>query len=104
VQLTGPSVDIVATAALVKGSWMPAADERRNKLGRQASEKPQGRKPRAGEGAAVPGAQLWGFESGAAVCGATAWAWKRSVETVFPREGPSGRTPAASSGEERRIM
>ncbi len=34
------------TAALVKGSRTPAADGRRHTLGRQASEKPQGRKPR----------------------------------------------------------
>src|SRR5712691_502551 len=32
----------------VKGSRMPAAEGRCHALGRQASEKPQGRKPRAG--------------------------------------------------------
>jgi hypothetical protein len=36
------------TAGVVKASWMPAAEERGRVLGRQASEKPRGRKPRAG--------------------------------------------------------
>ena len=40
---------------------MPAADERCCLLGRQASEKPQGRKPRAWMSAAVP-LVLWGFD------------------------------------------
>ncbi len=35
-------------AQFVKGSWTPAAEERSRSLGRQASEKPRGRKPRAG--------------------------------------------------------
>jgi hypothetical protein len=35
-------------SAYVKASWMPAAEERSRELGRQASEKPRGRKPRAG--------------------------------------------------------
>src|SRR5580700_9599251 len=35
-------------AAIVKASWMPAAKERGGAHGRQASEKPRGRKPRAG--------------------------------------------------------
>jgi hypothetical protein len=35
-------------SAHVKASWMPAAEERGRVLGRQAFEKPRGRKPRAG--------------------------------------------------------
>src|SRR6266849_496655 len=35
-------------AWFVKGSWTPAAEERSRALGRQASEKPRGRKPWAG--------------------------------------------------------
>lgn len=45
-----PTVPVPSlTAAFVKASWMPAADERGRVHGRQASEKAQGRKPRAGE-------------------------------------------------------
>src|SRR6266542_2347722 len=36
----------VMSGFVVKGSRTPAADERDHLLGRQASEKPQGRKPR----------------------------------------------------------
>ncbi len=36
------------TSAIVKGCRTPVADRRCGKLGRQVSDKPQGRKPRAG--------------------------------------------------------
>ena len=45
----------------VKGSRMPAAQGRGGLLGRQASEKPQGRKPRAGKGTAVRRARSMGI-------------------------------------------
>ena len=38
----------VKMSAYVTGSRTPAADERGHELGRQASEKPRGRKPRDG--------------------------------------------------------
>jgi len=41
-------------STIVKGSRMPAAAGRRHRLGQEASEKPQGRKPRAGRAGAVP--------------------------------------------------
>src|SRR6266404_5964866 len=45
---------------------MPAAEGWRDRLGRQASEKPRGRKPRAGMGWGWRcRAGLWGFENGA---------------------------------------
>ena len=39
---------LLSTSAPVKGCRTPAAYRRRRKLGRQVSDKPQGRKPRAG--------------------------------------------------------
>ena len=42
------------TSVYVKGSRMSAAQERDRLHERQAFEKPQGRKPRAGSGTAVP--------------------------------------------------
>ncbi len=41
------NADELGTAAIVKGCRTPVADRRCSKLGRQVSDKPQGRKPRA---------------------------------------------------------
>src|SRR5271169_1461947 len=45
----------------VKASWMPAAEEYRHALGRQASEKARGRKPRAGRAPAVRHVHVMGI-------------------------------------------
>jgi len=48
-------------SASVKGYQMPAGHGPRGELWRQASDKPQGRKPRAGRGTAVPRARAMGI-------------------------------------------
>jgi hypothetical protein len=47
---------------IVKGYQMPAGIGGFGAFRGQASDKPQGRKPRAGIGTAVPRGELWGFE------------------------------------------
>ena len=46
----------------VKGYQMPVRHGQCGGFRGQASDKPQGRKPRAGSGAAVAAVELWGFE------------------------------------------
>ena len=51
------SQSTVKSTAVVKASWMPAAKEYRHALGRQASEKARGKKPRAGKAPCQRGAE-----------------------------------------------
>jgi hypothetical protein len=55
-------LDRAVRTEFVKGSRMPAVEDRGDVHRRQASEKPQGRKPRAGIAELVRRA-LWGFDS-----------------------------------------
>ncbi len=74
----------VLMSGIVKASWMPAADGRRYALGRQASEKPQGRKPREGL------ARWWGAVMGIVAPAFVAW---------FARLSEFGQCGALADGD-----